>query len=48
MQRFDGNVATFKDGSTAELDAVMFCTGYLHSYPFLRWDRRNGAEKPGL
>ena len=30
-------VATFKDGSTAEVDVVMMCTGYLHSYPFLRF-----------
>ena len=29
-------VATFKDGSTAEVDVIMMCTGYLHSYPFLR------------
>jgi len=44
VQRFDGNVATFKDGSTAELDAVMFCTGYLHSYPFLRDDLRQKSK----
>ena len=25
-----------KDGSTAEVDVIMMCTGYLHSYPFLR------------
>ena len=31
-------VATFKDGSTAEVDVIMMCTGYLHSYPFLRFD----------
>ena len=30
-------VATFKDGSTAEVDVIMMCTGYLHSYPFLRF-----------
>lgn len=40
VQRFDGNVATFKDGSTAEVDVVMMCTGYLHSYPFLEEDLR--------
>merc|ERR1712218_627307 len=40
VQRFDGKVATFKDGSTAEEDVVMMCTGYLHSYPFLREDLR--------
>ena len=38
MQRniVNRKVATFKDGSTAEVDVVMMCTGYLHSYPFLR------------
>ena len=29
---------TLKDGSTAEVDVIMMCTGYLHSYPFLRLD----------
>jgi len=52
VQKFEGNVATFKDGSTAEIDAVMMCTGYLHSYPFLREDLRlkskNVLYPPGL
>ena len=36
IQRFDGKVAHFKDGSKAEVDVVMMCTGYLHKYDFLR------------
>ena len=36
VQRFEGKTAFFKDGSMAEVDAIMMCTGYLHSYPFLR------------
>ena len=36
VQRFEGRVAHFKDGSSAEVDVVMMCTGYLHSYPYLR------------
>ena len=40
IQRFDGKVGHFKDGSTAEFDVVMMCTGYLHSYPFLREELR--------
>jgi len=52
VQRFDGKVATFKDGTTAEIDVVMMCTGYLHSYPFLREDLRLKAKNllypPGL
>ncbi len=35
LQRFDGNTAHFRDGSTKNVDAVIFCTGYLHKYPFL-------------
>ena len=36
VQKFVGKTAHFKDGSEHEVDVVMFCTGYLHSYPFLR------------
>ena len=25
----------FSDGSSAEVDAIIFCTGYLHHYPYL-------------
>jgi len=31
----DGKVIHFKDGTTAEVDVIMFCTGYLHYYPFI-------------
>jgi len=40
VQRFEGGVAHFKDGSSQEFDAVIMCTGYLHSYPFLREELR--------
>ena len=36
VQRFEGRTAHFKDGSEADIDVVLMCTGYLHSYPFLR------------
>ena len=36
IQRFEGKTAHFKDGSKADVDVVLMCTGYLHSYPFLR------------
>ena len=36
IQRFEGRKAHFSDGSEADIDAVLMCTGYLHSYPFLR------------
>ncbi len=31
----DGNTASFKDGSTAHIDAIILCTGYQHHFPFL-------------
>merc|ERR1712059_16976 len=52
VQRFNGKTAMFKDGSTADVDVVMMCTGYLHSYPFLREELRlkskNVLYPPGL
>jgi len=52
VQRFEGKVAHFKDGSSAEVDAIMMCTGYLHSYPYLREELRlkskNVLYPPGL
>eukprot|EP00092_Neocalanus_flemingeri_P022283 GFUD01024163.1.p1 GENE.GFUD01024163.1~~GFUD01024163.1.p1 ORF type:complete len:472 (-),score=101.62 GFUD01024163.1:204-1559(-) len=52
VQRFDGKVAHFKDGSKAEVDVVMMCTGYLHKYDFLREElrlkSRNVLYPPGL
>jgi len=35
LQRLTGKVATFKDGSAAEVDAIILCTGYKHHFPFL-------------
>ena len=35
LQKFDGNTAHFKDGSSKEVDAILLCTGYLHHFPFL-------------
>ena len=35
MTRVDGKTVHFKDGSTAEVDAIVFCTGYCHHYPFM-------------
>lgn len=38
LQRLEGRTAHFKDGSTAEVDAILMCTGYLHHFPFLADD----------
>jgi trimethylamine monooxygenase len=35
-----GKTAHFKDGTTAEVDAIVMCTGYLHHFPFLSDDLR--------
>ena len=35
LDRLEGNKAIFKDGHEQEADAVILCTGYLHSFPFI-------------
>lgn len=35
LQKLDGTIAHFKDGSSKHIDAVILCTGYLHHFPFL-------------
>ncbi len=35
LQKVVGNTCTFKDGSTADVDAIILCTGYLHHFPFM-------------
>ena len=35
LQKIDGKVCHFQDGSTCEVDAIILATGYLHNYPFL-------------
>lgn len=35
VKYFEGNTAFFADGTSAEYDAVIMCTGYQHKLPFL-------------
>lgn len=35
IERFGGSQVKFVDGSTAEVDLVIFCTGYLARFPFI-------------
>ena len=35
LKRVEGSRCIFKDGSTAEIDAIILCTGYKHHFPFL-------------
>ena len=40
LQKVEGNTATFKDGSTRDVDAIILCTGYLHHFPFMAEELR--------
>ena len=35
LQKVEKNTATFIDGTTTEVDAIILCTGYLHHFPFM-------------
>jgi trimethylamine monooxygenase len=52
LTRLEGRTAHFKDGSTAEIDGIVLCTGYQHHFPFLeeklRLKTRNRLNPPGL
>jgi len=40
LDRIDGNVCRFTDGTEAEIDAIILCTGYKHHFPFMGPDIR--------
>jgi trimethylamine monooxygenase len=52
LQKVVGKTAFFKDGTTAEVDAIVMCTGYLHDFKFLpdelRLVTRNRLYPPNL
>lgn len=35
LTKVDGNTATYKDGSSEDIDAIILCTGYQHHFPFM-------------
>lgn len=35
IDHFNGSTVVFADGSSKDIDAVIFCTGYQHKYPYL-------------
>jgi hypothetical protein len=47
IERFDGRVVHFSDGSTAEVDVVLYATGYDLDFPFFDRDTL-GCEAPDL
>ena len=40
VKEFKANTAYFKDGTTAEFDVVLFCTGYKLEFPFMSEELR--------
>ncbi len=40
LQKVEGKIAHFIDGSSKEVDAIILCTGYKHHFPFLPDDLR--------
>lgn len=52
LEKLDGKTAHFKDGSTAEVDGIVLCTGYRHHFPFmedsLALKTRNRLYPPNL
>ena len=44
IARFDADGAVFTDGSRADVDVVVLCTGYLVSFPFLDPDWLNWQD----
>ena len=44
LTRVEKNTAYFKDGTTADVDAIILCTGYLHHFPFLPDDLKLVTE----
>ena len=40
LDKVDGNIAHFIDGTSKKIDAIILCTGYLHHFPFLHDDLR--------
>ena len=35
LKKVQKNTCTFEDGSTADVDVIILCTGYLHHFPFM-------------
>lgn len=40
MTKVDGKTVHFVNGSTRDVDAIIFCTGYKHHFPFIASDLR--------
>jgi len=40
LEKVEGKTATFKNGATRDVDAIILCTGYLHHFPFMAKELR--------
>lgn len=38
--------ALFEDGSTAHVDSIIYCTGYVYTFPFLQPPQSSQVHKP--
>ncbi|XP_063717982.1 trimethylamine monooxygenase-like [Symsagittifera roscoffensis] len=38
LENIDGNTVSFQDGSKEEYDVIIYCTGYVHNFPFMEDD----------
>ena len=45
ITKIDGQTAHFRDGSEAEVDTIILCTGYVMSFPFMDDDIRLDAKQ---
>lgn len=46
IEKFDGKMVHFKDGTSEEFDTVIACTGFIISHPFLDQSLINYTEGP--
>ncbi len=48
LTKIDGKMVHFSDGSEAEVDVIILCTGYLYHYPFMEESLRLRCDKNTL
>merc|ERR1711879_1008900 len=40
LESISGSTVSFSDGTASEYDVIIYCTGYLHHFPFLHEELR--------
>nr|ACO10820.1 Thiol-specific monooxygenase [Caligus rogercresseyi] len=46
LLKIDGRTCFFKDGSSEDFDAIIFATGYIHTYPWMQNELRISCREP--